>query len=54
MSALQVNWQTANMRQKSVLLARKAVLTAKRFTMLSDSYMNAMSDHYPIYTDLEI
>ncbi|HJB75099.1 MAG TPA: hypothetical protein IAA37_05410 [Candidatus Eubacterium faecale] len=28
--------------------------TAKRFTMLSDPYMNAMSDHYPIYTDLEI
>lgn len=28
--------------------------TAKRFTMLSDSYMNAMSDHYPIYADLEI
>lgn len=28
--------------------------TAKRFTMLSDSYMNDMSDHYPIYADLEI
>lgn len=27
---------------------------AKRFTMLSDPYMNAMSDHYPIYADLEI